>query len=102
MAKKRQTTITARKTFRFTARVCVVAVFLLAISLSVPRLLSSDPCLRDWDIACTYAPEYVQLFDKVGTVIALAAFTVLCIAFPSLLALTAWLYMAKSKGRTAA
>ena len=32
----------------------------------VPRILSSDPCLRDWDIECTYAPEYVQKIDNIS------------------------------------
>lgn len=36
-------------------------VFTLAVlALVLPRILSNDICLRDWDFECTSVPNYVQ------------------------------------------
>ena len=36
--------------------ICLAGVAFFAL----PYFLTSDPCLNDWDVACTYAPKIVQ------------------------------------------
>lgn|GEM_PF-3310822 len=48
-----------------------------AVSLGLPKLLSSDPCLRDWDIECTYAPGIVRALDVGGLVLGMLAWTLM-------------------------
>lgn len=41
--------------------------------IGVPRLLSDDPCLRDWDIECTSAGVALEILDLIGTFLVVIA-----------------------------
>lgn len=41
--------------------------------IGVPRLLSDDPCLRDWDIECTSAGVGLEILDLIGTFLVVIA-----------------------------
>ena len=58
-----------RDAFRFSLVTLATMLGLIAVSLvliGVPRVLSDDPCLRDWDIDCTSAGGVLQAMDIVG------------------------------------
>ena len=45
--------------------IAALAVAIVAfILLWLPLLISKDPCLRDWDVVCTYAPSYIQTINS--------------------------------------
>ena len=58
-----------REAFRFSmwTAIALVGTGLLALVLvGVPRLLSDDPCLRDWVVECTDAGAVLQGLDIAG------------------------------------
>lgn len=65
-----------REAFRISIITAGVMIAMVAVSLvliGVPRLLSDDPCLRDWDVDCTTAGTTLTALDFSGTLLATVA-----------------------------
>jgi hypothetical protein len=52
--------------FKWTGIASGAVVATAAVLLLLARGISDDPCLNDWDIACTTASRYIQAIDTIG------------------------------------
>ena len=65
-----------REGFKVSIITFVVMAAMIAVGfglIGVPRLLSDDPCLRDWDIECTSAGVGLEIIDLIGTLLVVVA-----------------------------